>query len=198
VGLFGTGYQARTQAEAVCAVRAIREVRVYGRDAERRRRFCQELEPLVKCQVRPVDGPEHVVRGADVLITITAAREPVFDGQLLEPGQHLNVAGSNQLQKREVDDETLRRVRRIVVDQVEDAKIESGDLVGPVERGLVRWEEMADLGAVVAGRAPGREGPDEITLFKSNGLALEDVAAACTVLERARSQRMGTEIPLAA
>jgi len=198
VGMFGTGYQARTQAQAVCAVRAVRELRVYGRDAERWRRCCQELAPLLSCDVRAVDSPEQVVRGADILITITAAKEPLFDGRLLEPGQHVNAVGSNQLQKREVDDEAIRRASRIVVDQIEDAKIESGDLIGPVERGVVRWEQMSDLGRVVAGRTPGRERPDEITLFKSNGLALEDVAAACTVLERARAQGMGTEIPLAA
>jgi len=198
VGIFGTGYQARTQAQAMCAVRPVREVRVYGRDAERRRRFCQELEGVLQCEVRSADSPEHVVRGADVLITITASKEPVFDGRLLEPGQHLNVAGSNQLQKREVDDETIRRASRIVVDQIEDAKVESGDLVGPVERGLVRWEQMCDLGAVVAGRAPGRVRPEEITLFKSNGLALEDVATACTVFERARANGVGTEFSFAA
>ena len=196
VGIFGTGWQARTQVQAVCAVRKIREVRAYGRDPERRRAFCAEVERLVGCAVRPAEGPEQVVRGADIVITVTSSKEPVLEGRLLERGQHLNVAGSNMVQKREVDDEAIRRADRIVVDQIEDAKIESGDLTGPVERGMTTWDRMHELGAVVCGTVPGRARPDEITLFKSNGLAIEDVATAWKVLERARAQGAGTQVPI--
>jgi ornithine cyclodeaminase/alanine dehydrogenase-like protein (mu-crystallin family) len=196
VGIFGTGKQARAQLQAVCAVRTIREVRAYSRDAERRRRFCADMEKLLNCPVRPAEAPEQVVKGADILITITSSTQPVFDGRLVEPGQHLNVAGSNMVQKREVDDETIRRADRIIVDQLEDAKIESGDLVGPVERGIIGWDRIQELGAVVSGRVPGRERSAEVTLFKSNGLAIQDVAAACKVLERARAQGAGIEAPL--
>jgi ornithine cyclodeaminase/alanine dehydrogenase-like protein (mu-crystallin family) len=195
-GMFGTGWQARTQIQAVCAVRAVREVRVYGRDADRRQRFAAEMEKLLGCPVRPAGAPEQVVRGADIIITMTSSREPVFDGRLVEKGQHLNVAGSNMVQKREVDDEVLRRADRIVVDQIEDATIESGDLVGPVERGITSWERMHELGAVVAGKVPGRERADEVTLFKSNGLAIEDVATALKVLERAKAQGLGIHVPI--
>lgn len=153
-----------------------------------------DAEKNLGCAVRPVDSPEQVVRGADILITITSSKEPVFDGRLVERGQHLNVAGSNMLQKREVDDETIRRADRIVVDQIEEAKIESGDLAGPVERGITSWERMRELGEVVCGKLLGRERPEEVTLFKSNGLAIEDVAVACKVLERAKTQGVGTEI----
>jgi ornithine cyclodeaminase/alanine dehydrogenase-like protein (mu-crystallin family) len=198
VALFGTGKQARTQAQAVCSVRRVREVRVFGRDAERRRHFASDLEALVGCAVRPVGAPGEAVRGADILITITSSPEPLFDGRLLEPGQHLNVAGSNRLQAREVDDEAVRRADKIVVDQIEDAKIESGDLAGPVERGVVSWDRMRELGQVVAGAAPGRERADEVTLFKSNGLAIEDVAVAKVVLDRARAAGAGAEVPLVA
>ena len=196
VGMFGTGWQAQTQLEAVCAVRTIQEVRVFGRDPLRRQRFCAEMNTRLGCPVRPADSPEHVVREADILITITTAKEPVFDGRLLEPGQHLNVAGSNTVQKREVDDETIRRADRIVVDQIEDAQIESGDLVGPVSRGITHWDQMHELGEVVCGKVPGRKRPDEVTLFKSNGLAIEDVAVARKVLERARTEGVGIEAPL--
>jgi ornithine cyclodeaminase/alanine dehydrogenase-like protein (mu-crystallin family) len=198
VGIIGTGKQAKTQLQAVCAVRKIREIRVYSRDPERRRRFCSDVEPLLGCAVRPADSPDQVVKGSDILITITSSARPVFDGSLLERGQHINAAGSNMVQKRELDDETIRRADRIVVDQLEDAKIESGDLVGPVERGITRWERMHELGSVVCGKAPGRERPEELTLFKSNGLAIQDVAAACKVLERAKAQRLGTDIPFSA
>jgi ornithine cyclodeaminase/alanine dehydrogenase-like protein (mu-crystallin family) len=196
VGIFGTGKQAQTQLQAVCAVRRIREVRAYSRDAERRRRFCADTEKMLSCAVRPAESPEQVVKGADILITITSSAQPVFAGHWVERGQHLNVAGSNMVQKREVDDETIRRADRIVVDQLEDAQIESGDLVGPVARGITSWDRMHELGAVVCGKVPGRERPDEVTLFKSNGLAIQDVAAACKVLERAKAQGAGTEIAL--
>jgi ornithine cyclodeaminase/alanine dehydrogenase-like protein (mu-crystallin family) len=196
VGIFGTGHQAATQLQAVCAVRRIQEVRAYGRDPDRRRRFCAEMERRLGCPVRPADSPEQVVRGADILITITTSKEPVFDGRLVEPGQHLNVAGSNAIQKREVDDEAIRRADRLVVDQIEEAQIESGDLVGPVTRGITGWERMHELGEVVCGKVPGRERSDEVTLFKSNGLAIEDIAAAHAVLERARAEGAGIEIPL--
>jgi ornithine cyclodeaminase/alanine dehydrogenase-like protein (mu-crystallin family) len=100
------------------------------------------------------------------------------------------------VQAREVDDETIRRADTIVVDQLEDARIESGDLTGPVERGVTSWDRMRELGQVVSGAAPGRERADQVTLFKSNGLAIEDVAVAKVVLERARAGGLGTEIPL--
>jgi ornithine cyclodeaminase/alanine dehydrogenase-like protein (mu-crystallin family) len=196
VGLLGTGHQARTQAQAVCGVRRVREVRVFGRDAERRRRLAAELEALVGCAVRPVAAAGEAVRGADIVVTITSASQPLFDGRLVEPGQHLNLAGSNRVQAREVDDETIRRADTIVVDQLEDARIESGDLTGPVERGVTSWDRMRELGQVVSGAAPGRERADQVTLFKSNGLAIEDVAVAKVVLERARAGGLGTEIPL--
>ncbi len=196
VGIFGTGWQARTQLEAVCAVRSVREVRAYSRDPDRRRRFCVDMEKLLDCTVRPVESPKDVMVGAEIVITITSSREPVFDGRLVERGQHLNVAGSNTIQKREVDDETIRRADRIVVDQLEDAQIESGDLVGPVKRGITNWGRMFELGHVVGGKVPGRTAPDEVTLFKSNGVAIEDVAVAFKVLERARVQGQGMEVPM--
>lgn len=196
VGIFGTGRQARTQLQAVCAVRPIREVRAYSRDPERRKQFCADMGKLLGCALRPVAVPGDVVKGADIVITITSSRDPVFDGHLVEPGQHLNVAGSNMDQKREVDDETIRRADRIVVDQLEDARIESGDLIGPVGRGVTRWERMHELGAVVCGKSPGRQRAEEVTLFKSNGLAIQDVAVAWRVLERARASGVGGEVPI--
>ncbi len=196
VGIFGTGRQARMQLQAVCTVRPIREVRAYSRDPERRQKFCADMERLLGCSLRPVAAPVDVVKGADIVITITSSREPVFDGHLVEPGQHLNVAGSNMAQKREVDDETIRRADRIVVDQLEDARIESGDLIGPVARGVTGWERMHELGAVVCGKTPGRQRAEEVTLFKSNGLAIQDVAVAWRVLERARASGVGGEVPI--
>lgn len=196
VGIFGTGWQARSQLQAVCAVRSIRLVRAYSRDPQRRADFCQEMSALLGLAVEPVESPEEALRGADVVITATTSAQPVFDGQLLEPGTHVNAMGSNSLLRREIDETTVRRASLIVVDSVEQAKIESGDLLGPIEKGIASWEQIRELRQVVAGEVPGRQNPDEITLFDSHGLAIEDVAVAARVYELARGQGAGRQIPV--
>lgn len=196
IGIFGTGWQARSQLPAVCAVRSIRQVKAYSRNAERRQAFCREMSETLNVEVIPVEDPEEAVKEADILITITTAKEPVLKGVWLQPGVHLNVAGSNFAQKRELDEEAVRRSALIVVDSKEQARIESGDLLVPIERGLLRWEDVHELGEVVAGRLPGRRSDQEITLFKSNGIALEDVAVAWRVYERAKAEGFGQELPL--
>ena len=183
------------QLQAVCQVWSIREVRAFGCDPERRRQFCADMERLLGCPIHPADSPEQAVRAAGILITITTSKGPVFDGRLVEPDQHLNVAASNALQKREMmDDEMIRRADHILVDQLEDAHIKLGDLVGPVSRGIIRWELMHELGEVVCGKISGRKRPNEVTRFNSNGLAIEDVAVAQKVLERARPEGAASEV----
>lgn len=196
VGLFGAGWQAQTQLMAVCAVRKIQKVKVYCRTPEKRRTFSQEMSALLSVEVQPVDVPEDVVKESDIVITITTAREPVLNGEWLKPGTHLNVAGSNSAIKREVDDTTLKRSNLIVVDSREDGMIESGDLIIPVEKGIIHWGQIRELGEVVAGYIPGRRTPEEITLFKSNGLAIEDVAVAARVYELAKQRGVGMELPV--
>ncbi|MCI0529544.1 MAG: ornithine cyclodeaminase family protein, partial [Nitrospira sp.] len=196
VGLFGAGWQAQTQLMAVCAVRQIQTVKVYSRTPEKRQAFSQEMNRLLNADIRPVDTPEEAVQGSDIVITITTAREPVFKGEWLEAGTHLNVAGSNSIIKREVDDTALKRSGLIVVDSREDGRIESGDLIVPIEKGIIHWGQIRELGEIVAGYVPGRRAPDEITLFKSNGLAIEDVAVAAKVYELAKSQGVGVELPM--
>ncbi|MCS6863381.1 MAG: ornithine cyclodeaminase family protein, partial [Abditibacteriales bacterium] len=126
VGLFGTGYQARTQIAAVCLARQIEMVKVYSRSPERRRTFAQEMSASLGVTMQPMDSPEDTVRESDIIITITTAREPVFDGRHLAPGVHINAAGSNLLIKREIDEETVRRADVIIVDDKEQARMESG------------------------------------------------------------------------
>jgi ornithine cyclodeaminase/alanine dehydrogenase-like protein (mu-crystallin family) len=196
VGLFGTGYQARTQIAAVCAARSVEQVKVYSRSAERRAAFAREMGEALGVAMQPAHSPEETVRGSDIVITITTAREPIFDGAHLESGTHVNAAGSNFLMKREVDEETVRRARVIVVDDKEQAKIECGDLLPAIERGMVTWEQVRTLGEVVAGVAPGRTSPDDITLFESHGIALWDVAVAARVYARAREEGAGEEVRL--
>ena len=196
VGIFGTGWQARSQLQAVCAVRTVREIRAYGRDAARRAVFCREMEAALQVPVRPAPEPRAVVEGADIITTITTAKAPVFDGRWLEPGTHLNAAGSNVPQKQEIDEAAVTAARLIVVDSKEQAQIECGDLIAPISRGLLSWDRVHELGEVVAGKIPGRERPGDITLFESQGLALEDMAVAAVVYRKAVREQVGRELPL--
>jgi alanine dehydrogenase len=196
VGCYGTGWQARSQLEAVCAVRRVREVRVYGRDSERRGRFAEEMAPLLRVPVVAVERPEAAARDASILVTITSSKTPVLEGRWIAPGTHVNAAGSNALQRAELDVEAVRRAGLVVTDSVEQARLECGDLVAPLEQDVIRWDDVQELGAVVAGRCPGRTAADQITLFESQGVAMEDVAVAVRLVARARERRVGTEIPI--
>ena len=130
------------------------------------------------------------------MITATSAREPVLKGEWVDPGTHLNVVGSNFMSKAEVDIETIRRASIIAVDSVEQSRIEAGDLMPAIERGVISWESVTELGQIVAGRVCGRTSEDEITLFKSNGIALEDISTALRVYNLARERGVGHQIDL--
>ena len=196
VGCYGTGWQAQSQLEAVCAVRKVREVRVYGRNAERRERFAAEMSGTLGLTVTPVDRPEAAARDAAIVVTVTSSKTPVLEGRWLAPGAHVNAAGSNALQRAELDVEAVRRASLVVTDSLEQARLESGDLVAPIEQGVLRWEDVHELGEVVAGKRPGRRSPDDITLFESQGVAMEDVAVAARLVARARERQTGREIPI--
>jgi ornithine cyclodeaminase/alanine dehydrogenase-like protein (mu-crystallin family) len=194
VGLFGTGKQARTQLIAVCKVQPVSRVHVYSRSEENRRRFAEEMSRECGVEVVPVDRPELAARGLDVVITATTSREPVLFGDWLAEGTHLNVVGSNFLGKAEVDTATLRRAGLIVVDSKEQARIEAGDLAPALDEGVIHWANVVELGSVVVGRARGRRSPQEVTLFKSLGIAIEDMAVAARVYALARERGIGREI----
>ena len=195
VGCIGAGYQARTQIEAVCAVRPVREVRVFSRTPEKRQAFAQEMGQRLGIPVRAVESAQACVEGAHIVITITNSREPVFNGEWLAPGTHINAAGSNSWMRREIDETTIRRANLIVADQVDDAKAECGELIWGVERGVVRWDQVRELRDVVGGFLPGRPSPDAITLFESQGLALEDIVTAWRVYQKALERGVGKELP---
>jgi ornithine cyclodeaminase/alanine dehydrogenase-like protein (mu-crystallin family) len=196
VGIFGTGWQARSQLSAVCAVRPIEKVVVFGRNQEKRLAFCREMTSVLHTEVVPAERAEDVITGVDIIVTATRARDPLFDGRRLESGVHINAIGANSLIRREVDEETLARSSAIVVDSKDQAKIECGEFLPAVEKGKLRWEAVRELADVVAGIIPGRAGRDEITFFKSLGLALEDVAAAKKVYERAMSEKLGERLSI--
>lgn len=195
LGCFGTGHQAETQILAVAQVRKLASVHVYSRDPQRRKAFAERMSGLLEQDVRPVESPGEAVLGRDIVVTITNAGEPVFDGKLLEPGTHINAAGGNVRIHRELDEVAVTRAGTIATDDVEGAKLESGDLNWPVEMGLLSWDKVYELAPIVAGLMPGRRSQDEITLFESQGIALEDVAAASLVYERAREKGIGTPLP---
>ena len=194
VGVYGTGWQATSQLEAVCAVRQIEEVKVYSRKPENRERFCQQMTTeLGLTNIHPVETPQAAA-DADIIITITSSREPVVLGEWLKPGTHINAAGGNSILRREFDDDTIKRASFIAVDSLDQSKMESGEFVTAVEKGLLTWERVKELRHVVSGQMRGREHAEQITLFKSLGLAIEDVAAAAVVYQKAKEQQAGKEI----
>ena len=195
VGIIGAGYQARSQLEAVCAIRNIGQVRAFGRTPEKRQAFASGMSERLDLEVVPVESAEECVRGADIVITITSAREPVLKGEWLEEGTHVNAAGGNHWMRREIDDQAVQRAGLIVVDDMEQAKVECGDLLWTSERGLFRWSMARELGELVSGTIAGRPEEGSVTLFESQGVAIEDVAAALHVYYKARERGMGEELP---
>ncbi|MFQ5896009.1 MAG: ornithine cyclodeaminase family protein [Nitrospinota bacterium] len=197
LGLIGTGFQARTQLQALAAARPLRRVKVYGRDPERRKEFCDRMAPQMKAEFAPVGSASEAVRGSDIVCTITTAREPVFSGEDLEPGTTVIAAGSNRPDRREVDDETMRRAARgrIITDSVEGAQVESGDLILAVANRAIGWGQVHELGAVATGRMPGRGSAEEVNLFVSQGVAIEDVALGAELYRRAKERGVGKELP---
>ncbi len=194
LALFGAGYQAETQLEAIAAVRPLREVRVYSRTPARRHAFAERMAARLGLQVQAVDAPEAALDGADIITTITTARAPLFKGDLVQPGVHINAAGSNAAIRAELDAEAVRRATAIFVDDVQQARFESGDLVQAYQRNALAWERVRPLADVVAGLLPGRRTSEDITLFESQGIALWDVALAAVVYERARERGVGQEV----
>jgi alanine dehydrogenase len=195
-GIIGTGYQARSQLEAVAAVRRLEKVRAFGRDPERRATFCREMSQRIGVEVEPVGSTETAARGADILITATSAMKIVLEGPWLSPGVHVNAIGANWAQKRELDDGAVNRADTIVVDSIEQAKMEAGDLILAFGNNASRWDRVCELGGIVAGKTPGRIAPHQITLFKSNGIATWDLAVAARVYERAVARGVGQSLPL--
>jgi alanine dehydrogenase len=196
IGIVGTGLQARTQLEAICAVRRIERIRAFGRNPERRAEFANEMSAKLGVPVTPAASAEEAVRGAYIVVAATTSSRPVIQGAWLAPGTHINAVGANFPQKREVDDETVRRAAIIAADSIEESKLESGDLIDTVGREPDGWARVRELADIVVGKQPGRTNTGEITIFKSNGIAAEDVAVAARIYELAEERQIGLRIPL--
>lgn len=195
VGVIGSGYQARTQLEAVCKVRDIKSARVFSRKPENREKFATDMSASLGIDVSAVESGGACVKDADVVITMTSTSRPVLEGEWLSPGTHINAAGANHWMRRELDAEAVRRSDVVVTDDIEQAKLECGDLIYPIEFGTIRWEQIHNLSDVIAGRAKGRNTDEEITLFESQGLALEDLTTGMRVYNIAKERGMGQELP---
>jgi ornithine cyclodeaminase/alanine dehydrogenase-like protein (mu-crystallin family) len=195
-GIVGTGLQARTQLEATALARKLEQVQAFSRDASRREQFANEMTTRLGLPVIPVATAEEAVRGADILITSTTSTKPVVEGRWLAPGVHINAIGANFAEKREVDAEVVARCDVIAADSVEQSKLEAGDLIQAFGSDASRWAGVRELAQIVSGNLPGRTNRAQITLFKSNGIAIEDVVVAGRVYELARQRRIGREIPL--
>lgn len=195
VGIIGTGWQAETQLEAVCSAREIVIVKCFSRDETRRRQFAEKMTARLKLKVEPVESARAAVVDADIVIAITTAAQIVLQSDWLKDGAHVNAAGGNWAQRREVDSAVLRRAGAIFADSVDQAKIEAGDLISAVQENAIGWHQVQELSALVSGRAIGRTGETEITFFKSCGIALEDVAVGSYVYEQARLKGIGATIP---
>ncbi len=196
VAMIGAGKQAIGQLEAVCNVRKIREVRVFNRTPGRAEKFCALMSSRLNIAMKVVPTVAEAVHGADVINLVTKAATPVLAGSLLETGQHINAAGSNALSRREIDEETVRRCSRVVVDSRGTARQECGDLLPLVEKGLLDWETLPELGEVIAGRATGRTAQEEITLYESHGMAIQDIYVGARVLALARERGIGIDLPI--
>lgn len=195
-GVFGSGWQAEGHVRAICAALPLELVKVCGRDAGKLRDFCARLTEQTGRRVVPAANAEDAVREADLIGTVTTAAKPLFDADWLQPGAHINGAGSNALIRQELSEATLRRCGLIAVDTVPTALAEAGDLLPLLEKGRLHSRQLVELGEIIVGRHPGRGDAAQITLFESQGLAIQDLAVAVRVLEAALAQGLGQELPL--
>jgi alanine dehydrogenase len=196
VGIFGSGKQARTQLLGVSKVRKLSRAVVYSTSEERRAMFAREMSATCGVDVTAATRGEDAARGLDIICTATAAREPVLFGNWLSPGQHLNVVGSNFLAKTEIDVEVVKLANVIVIDSKEQGRIEAGDLVAALDQHVLEWIDVVELGRVVGMRSAGRQRPEDITLFKSLGIGLEDIAVAAKVYQKAKDTGVGKWLEL--
>ncbi len=194
-GVFGAGWQAEGHVRAICAALPLKQVKVYSRKAEKLQAFCLRLSGLTGVAVVPAASAEEVVRGSDLLGTVTTAAQPLFEAEWLETGMHINAAGSNALIRQELSEAAVRRCDRIVVDSVPTALAEAGDLLPLLEKGRLHERQLVELGDVLIGRCSGRESAEQITLFESQGMAIQDLAVALRVVQAAEAQGLGTPLP---
>ncbi len=194
--IIGAGKQARTQLLGVAHARNLTHACVFSPNEASRAAFAKEMSAVCPFPVTACPTAEEAVRDADVICTATTAREPVLKGEWLSPGQHLNIVGSNFVAKAEIDAEVIKRASVVTIDSKDQGKLEAGDLVPALDAGILEWYDVVELGRVVALRTPGRKSPEEITLFKSLGIGLEDIAVGIKLYEKAKADGRGLWLDL--
>jgi ornithine cyclodeaminase/alanine dehydrogenase len=190
--VFGAGWQARGQAEALVEVLPnLTRLLLVNRDADRGQKAAAELEERLSVAVELSD-PETGVRRADVIVTATGAADPLFEAEWVQPGTHINAVGSNYREKAEIDGALVHSAAVVAVDSLDVARLESGDLL----RAEYDFGALVELGDMVVGRRPGRSSPEEVTLFESQGLAIEDLVCGHIVLREAAERGEGIDLPI--
>ncbi|UCV22132.1 ornithine cyclodeaminase family protein [Ferribacterium limneticum] len=193
-GVFGSGWQAEGHVRAICAALPLERVKVFSRKADKLQDFCRRLSEATGVAIEPAESAEETVRGSDVIGTVTTAAQPLFDATWLEPGVHINAAGSNSLIRQELSEVAVRRCDLITVDAVPTAQAEAGDLLPLLEKGRIHARQLVELGEVIVGRHAGRTSVEQITLFESQGMAIQDLAVALRVLAAAEAKGLGQTI----
>jgi len=194
--IIGAGNQARTQLMAICEVRHLSQVRVYDEDRDISRRYAQEMSQRFGVDAFAVDSSKNAVKDSDIIITCSSAREPVFSGDWISEGSHINAIGSHRKDARELDTTIIKR-SKVVVDSREACLAEAGDIIIPIEEGAITENHIhAELGEVILGRRPRRVSDSEITLFKSVGLAIQDAATASKAYKRAVENHAGKNVEI--
>ena len=195
LAILGTGEQAVTHLESISMVRSLRTVRVWGRSIEKTERFAAEHSSRLSLTIEVSKTAEEAVKGADIICTVTASREPVLNGAWLARGAHVNLVGSSRLNSREADDDVVAG-SRFFVDSRTSARAEAGELRHAIDAGMVSDSHvLGEIGDVLSGKVAGRTGNHDITVYKSLGVAVQDLAAAHVVYERAVRDRIGTIVP---
>jgi ornithine cyclodeaminase/alanine dehydrogenase len=193
LGIYGAGWQAESQLEAVAAAKRLDRIIIYTRTERTRKTFAEKMSEKIGQEVETTHFPEEPA-AQDIVVTMTSSKEPVLHGEWLKPGAHVNAAGSNFLFKREIDQDVVKRASLVTIDSREELGLETGNLLQAVETGVILPEAVRELGQIIAGQVPGRTSPKEITLFASQGIALEDMAVARIVYDRAIEQGVGREV----
>ena len=185
LAVIGAGQQAFAQVAAIAAVRPIRSVSIFSRSAERRSAFARRIERELNIEAVPADSADSCVGGADIVTTITKSPEPVCLGAWLSPGVHVNAAGANAANRRELDQATILRADARFTDSIAQARLEAGEFIDRVAAGQLAWEDVGEIGDLASGATPGRRSERAITLYQSLGLGIEDVAFAALLQRRA-------------
>ncbi len=196
VGILGTGWNATAQLEAVCAVRPIDTVHAWSPTLENLRKFCASQSERMGIEIRPAESAKAAVEQADIVITVTASKEPVLFGEYLKPGTHVNMVGAMKPDYREGSDSLIDRAGLIVADDRAQAQKEAGELIKAGAEGRLDWSSVRELSSIVAGRSKGREDAESVSIFKSLGIGLWDIAMAHRLYEAAKQKGIGADMPL--